>query len=236
MGKSWKNPKKMEAAQKKGQVFSKLAKEIQVAARLGGGDPNANPRLSMAINAAKAVSCSKDTIERAIKKGSGELDEGQQIEEYTYEGYGPHGVGVIVECLSDNKNRTVADIKNIFNKKGGNMGETGSVSWMFDRVGLIEAKKESPVDDIEMEALEVEASDVEQGDDDNTVLFYTDVTEMDAVTPKLESRGWEIVKSELSYKAKNISEITDAQKEEVIVLLEALEDNDDSHRLYATVE
>ncbi len=236
MGKSWKNPKKMETANKKGKVFSKLAKEIQVASRLGGPDPAANARLNMAVIAAKAVSCPKDTIERAIKKGAGLLDDGAQIEEYTYEGYGPHGVGVIVECLSDNKNRTVADIKSIFTKKGGNLGESGSVAWMFDRVSLIEAKKEGGVEDIEMEALEVEANDVEVGDEEGVNAFYTSVTDMENVKKNLLDRGWEVTKAELSYKAKNISEITDEQKEEVVVLLEALEDNDDSNRIYATVE
>src|SRR3954469_20074530 len=140
MGKGWKKAGKLEAAQKKGLVFTKLAREIAVAAKMGGGDPNANSRLKLAIEVAKEASCPKDTIERAIKKGTGQLDDGAQIEEITYEGYGPHGVGILVECQTDNRNRTVSEIRNVFKTNGGNLGETGAVAWMFERVAMIEAK------------------------------------------------------------------------------------------------
>src|SRR5579863_3594047 len=132
MGKSWKKAGKIEAAQKKGALFTKLAREISVAARLGGPDPESNSRLKLAVLAAKEVSCPKETIDRAIKKGAG-LDQGANlIEEVLYEGYGPHGVGVMVECQTDNRNRTVAEIRNLFKNHGGNLGENGAVAWMFD--------------------------------------------------------------------------------------------------------
>src|SRR6185437_10787229 len=130
MGKGWKKAGKLESAQKKGAVFTKLAREIAVAAKLGGGDPNANSRLKLAIEAAREVSCPKDTIERAIKKGTGQLDDGAQIEEVVYEGYGPHGVGIMVECQTDNRNRTVSVLRSLFKSNGGNLGESGAVGWM----------------------------------------------------------------------------------------------------------
>ena len=136
MGKSWKNGLKTENSQKKGLVFTKLAREISVATKAGGADPTMNARLRMAIDAAKKQSCPNDTIERAIKKGSGQLDDGAQIEEVIYEGYGPHGVGVIVECQTDNRHRTAPEVRNTFKKHDGSMGESGSVAWMFDKKGV----------------------------------------------------------------------------------------------------
>lgn len=161
MGKSWKNPLKEAVAQKKGKVFTKIAREISVAARMGGVDPEGNHRLKLAIQVARSVSCPKETIERAIKRGSGQL-EGGMIEELVYEGYGPHQVGVIVECQTDNKNRSVSEIRNIFKKNEGKMGTSGSVAWMFDRVCLVEGKKKG-IFDMEEEAIEVGANDVEGG-------------------------------------------------------------------------
>ncbi|MGZ3725068.1 MAG: YebC/PmpR family DNA-binding transcriptional regulator, partial [Pseudobdellovibrio sp.] len=138
MGKGWKAAGKSENAQKKGQIFTKLAREIAVSSKIGGPDPAMNARLRMAIDAAKKMSCPNDTIERAIKKGAGLLDDGKIIEELTYEGYAPHGVGVIVECQTDNKHRTAPEMRAVFKKHDGNLGETGSVAWMFARVGEIE--------------------------------------------------------------------------------------------------
>jgi YebC/PmpR family DNA-binding regulatory protein len=235
MGKSWKKAGKLEASQKKGALFTKLAREITVAAKLGLPDPEANPRLKMAVNAALKVSCPKDTIERAIKKGSGQLDDGVQIEEVTYEGYAPHGVGVIVECQTDNRNRTVAEIRNIFKSNGGNMGETGAVAWMFERVSMIRGKK-AGVGDLEEEAIEVGANDVERDDEDTQgAYFYGAPEDLDAIRSALVERGWDVSAAELSYKAKDQTKITDEQMQEVHELLEALEDNDDSHRVHATI-
>lgn len=234
MGKGWKKAGKLEMAQKKGALFTKLVREITVAAKLGLPDPEANPRLKMAVNAALKVSCPKDTIERAIKKGAGQLDDGVQIEEVTYEGYAPHGVGVMVECQTDNRNRTVAEIRNIFKSNGGNMGETGAVAWMFDRVSMIQGKKEQ-VGDLEEEAIEAGANEVEKEEEENLVSFYGAPEDLDAIRSVLTERGWEITAAELSYKPKDSPKLSEEQKVEVYDLLEALEENDDSHRIHASI-
>lgn len=234
MGKGWKAAGKLEAAQKKGAVFTKLAREISVAAKLGGGDPEGNSRLKLAIAAAKEQSCPKDTIERAIKKGTGQLDDGKVIEEIVYEGYGPHGVGIIVECQTDNRTRTVSEIRNIFKTNGGNMGESGAVAWMFERVSLIQGKKAN-VGDPEEEAIEAGANEVEK-DEDGTYSFYGAPSDLDAIRSALQGRGWEITTAELSFKAKEKAKISEEQKKEVFELLEELEDNDDSHRVHATID
>jgi YebC/PmpR family DNA-binding regulatory protein len=233
MGKQWKKDGKAASAAKKGAVFTKLAREVQVAAKLGGPDPEGNSRLKMAIAAAQEASCPKDTIERAIKRGSGQLDEGTVIEELVYEGYGPHGVGVLVECQSDNKTRTVADIRMLFKKNGGNLGESGAVQWMFERVALVEGKKDG-VEDLEAEAIEVGANEVEK-DDEGLVSFYASPEDLDAVRSQLVERGWDISVAELSYKPKESTSLSDEQKTEVMELLNALEDNDDTHRVHATL-
>lgn len=233
MGKSWKKAGKLEVAQKKGAVFTKMAREIAVAARLGGGDPNSNSRLKLAIAAAREESVPKDTIERAIKKGTGQLDDGSVIEEVVYEGYGPHGVGILVECQTDNRNRTVSEIRNVFKTHGGNLGESGAVAWMFERVSLIHGKKAN-VGDPEEDAIEVGANEVEK-EESGQYAFYAAPEDLDAVRTALQSRGWEVTVAELSFKAKDTTKIDDAQKKEVFELLEALEDNDDSHRVHASL-
>lgn len=233
MGKSWKNAGKTENAQKKGQLFTKLAREISVASKSGGPDPEMNPRLRLAIDAAKKVSCPNDTIERAIKKGAGLLDDGKIIEELTYEGYGPHGVGVIVECQTDNKHRTAPEMRSVFKKNGGNMGETGSVAWMFARVGEIEASKTGQFD-LDEEAIEAGADDV-QKNEDGTYQFFCSLESLDAVTKTLAKRGWNINQSSPSYKATNITDINDSQRKEVEEFLNALDDMDDTHRVFATI-
>src|SRR3954470_9909167 len=154
MGKGWKKSIATENAQKKGKLFTKFAKEIAVAAKLGGPDPAANARLRLAIDSARESSCPKDTIERAIRKGAGLDADAALIEEVTYEGYGPHQVGVLVECQTDNRHRTVPEIRNIFKSHGGTLGEVGSVGWMFERVCLVEGIKPAKVQDPEEEAIE----------------------------------------------------------------------------------
>jgi YebC/PmpR family DNA-binding regulatory protein len=233
MGKGWKAAGKLEAAQKKGAVFTKIAREIAVAARMGGGDPEGNSRLKLAIAAGKEVSMPKDTIERAIKKGTGELTDGNQVEENTYEGYGPHGVGIIVEAQTDNKNRTVSELRNVFKANGGNMGETGAVAWMFEKVSLVVGKKAN-VGDPEEEAIEAGANEVEK-DEDGEYSFYGAPSDLDAIRKALQGRGWEVTKAELSYKPKEKTQLSEEQKKEVYELLEALEDNEDSHRVHATL-
>lgn len=235
MGKQWKAGIKAENASKKGAMLIKYVKEIQVAAKLGGPEPANNMRLRMAIEAAKTVSCPKDTIERAIKRGAGLLDDGKEIEELTYEGYGPHQVGVIVECQTDNRARTAPDIRLIFSKAGGNMGETGSVAWMFDRVCLIEAVKTGEFDP-EEEAIEVGADDVERDDEDSTLFsFYGAPESLGEIRDQLTQRGWDIKVAELAYRPKNKTELTPEQEAEVVAFLEKLDANEDSYRIYATI-
>lgn len=234
MGKGWKNPIKAALAAKKGALFTKVAREISVAARLGGPDPEANSRLKMAIAAAKEVSCPKDTIERSIKKGSGQLDATDMIEELTYEGFGPHGVGVIVECQTNNRNRTASEIRSIFKSHGGALGESGAVNWMFEHVSMVTGKKQG-VEDAETVAIEVGANDVSAGDLPDTYDFFGATTDLDAIRVALQKEGFEVVAAEMTYNPKNTTEISEEQKKDVIELLNALEENEDSHKVFATI-
>ncbi len=232
MGKSWKNPLKTANAQKKGAIFTKLAREIQVAAKAGGADPAMNARLRLAIDNAKKDSCPNDTIDRAIKKGAGLLDDGKIIEELTYEGFGPHGVGVLVECQTDNRNRTAADIRGLFKSHGGNMGESGSVAWMFKHVSLIEGTKAGNFDPDE-EAIEAGADEVEK--DGDTCTFFGAADALSSIQEALTKRGWKVAKAELSYKPTNPTELSDAQRKEVEEFLNELDDHDDTHKVHATL-
>ena len=232
MGKGWKSPIKAANAQKKGAAFTKLAREIQVAAKMGGADPAMNSRLRLAIEVAKKGQCPNDTIERAIKKGAGLLDDGNIVEEMMYEGYGPHGVGVLVECQSDNRNRTVPEIRAIFKSHEGSMGESGSVAWMFDRVSLVEGTKPGTFDP-EEEAIEAGANEVEKTDEGYS--FYGDPTSVDEIRKALTARGWTVTKFELSYKAKNLTALSEEQEKAVAEFLNELDDHDDTHRVHVTM-
>lgn len=232
MGKQWKKTQKGESAIKKGLLFTKLAREIYVATKSGGSDINFNPRLRMAVEAAKKVGCPSDTIDRAIKKGMGLLDDGKIIEEVMYEGYGPHGVGVLVECQTDNRHRTAPEVRNVFKKHEGNMGESNSVAWMFARVGLIEATKPGTYD-LEEEAIEAGANDVEKREE--SIAFFTSIEDLETVRGNLVGRGWTVTTFEPSYKATNLTTLTDEQMAEVEEFLNALDDLDDSHRVHVTI-
>jgi len=239
MGKGWKNPAKAANAAKKGMEFSKLAKEIQVASKLGGPDPNMNSRLRLAVDAAKARSCPKDTIERAIKKGAGLLDGEAQPEEVLYEGFGPAQVGILVECQTDNRARTATDIKVAFNKNNGRLADAGSIAWMFERVGLLEGFNTNRDLDIEEEAIEAGATEVEPLEMEAGLgaSFNTSPEDLDVVRKALIERGWTIEVMELSYNAKNKTE--DVSEEDMNLLgelLEKLDENEDSFRVYATVD
>jgi YebC/PmpR family DNA-binding regulatory protein len=233
MGKGWKQTIKVAQSQKKGQVFTKLAREISVAARLGGPDPEGNSRLKMAIIAAREASCPKDTIERAIRKGAGLDTDGSQIEELTYEGKGPAGVGVIVECQTDNKNRTVSELRNMFKRYGGALGEAGSTAWMFDRVGLVTGTKDK-VGDPEEEAIEVNANSVEKNDD-GSYSFYAGPNDLDQLRSALTARGWTIQVAERSYLAKTQVELDEESLKTAHELLKEIEEFDDSHRVHANI-
>lgn len=233
MGKGWKAAGKSENAQKKGAMFTKVAREIQVASKLGGPSPDMNARLRMAIDAAKAISCPNETIDRAIKKGAGLLDDGKIIEELTYEGYGPHGVGVIVECQTDNKHRTAPEMRSVFKKHEGNLGETNSVAWMFSRVGAAAALKTGTFD-IDEEAIEAGADDVTKNDD-GSYEFTTSFENLDALNKALQARGWKVSSASPSYKATNITELSGTQRKDVEDFLNAVDDLDDTHKVFATI-
>lgn len=232
MGKGWKKDIKTANSQKKGLMFTKVAREIQVAAKMGGADPDSNSRLRLAIDAAKKISCPNETIDRAIKKGAGIGVDAQLIEEVVYEGYGPHGVGVIVECQTDNRHRTAPEIRSAFKRHDGSMGESGSVAWMFKRVCLVEGTKTGTFDP-EEEAIEVGADEVHH--DEEGYSFYGQVDSLDSIRTTLSSRGWKVTKAELSYLPNNVTELTDVQKKDVEEFLNELDDMDDTHRVHATL-
>ena len=236
MGAQWKHTGRIANASKRGAMISKLVKEMMVAAKVGGPSIEGNARLRAAVEAAKRASVPRDNIERAIKKGSGQLDDGVQIELITYEGFAPHQVPMMVECLTENRNRTAADIRVLFRK--GQLGGGGSVSWMFDRVGLIEATHTDKSLDLESVAIEAGAQNFEPMSEAEGAAgqlggrFFTDPTDLDAVNRALSSAGWVITQSELSYQAKNKVEITEAQRKDVVEFLDSIDDHDDVHRLY----
>jgi YebC/PmpR family DNA-binding regulatory protein len=233
MGKGWKQAGKQENAAKKGKMFTKVAREIAVAAKLGGPDPESNGRLKLAIVAARAISCPNDTIERAIKRGSGQDSDASAIEELTYEGLGPHGIGIVVEVQTDNRNRAVSEIRNIFRKHDGNLGESGSVAWMFDRVTEVIGEK-SVVEDPEAEAIEVGANEVEKNDD-GTYSFIGELSDFDALRTQLQGRGWAVKSAARVYRPKNYTELGGPERQEVGELLDALDDCDDTQKIYSTL-
>ncbi|MBB3101728.1 YebC/PmpR family DNA-binding transcriptional regulator [Azomonas macrocytogenes] len=227
MGAQWKARPKEIAANAKGKIFGKLVKEIMIAAR-NGADPDMNPKLRLAVHQAKKASMPKDTLERAIKKGAGLSGESVNYERTLYEGFAPHRVPVIVECLTDNVNRTVAEIRVLFRK--GQLGTSGSVSWDFDHLGMIEATPEGDADP-ELAAIEAGAQDFEPAEDGAT-LFYTELTDLDAVCRALPEHGFTVQSAQLGYKAKNPVNLTGAELEEVEAFLEAIDGHDDVQNVY----
>ncbi|MDY6831170.1 MAG: YebC/PmpR family DNA-binding transcriptional regulator [Thermodesulfobacteriota bacterium] len=222
--------KKGAADAKRGKVFTKLIKEITLAARTGGGDPAANPRLRTAISAAKDENMPKDNIERAIKKGTGDL-EGVNYEENTYEGYGPGGAAVLVESLTDNKNRAVSEIRHIFSKHNGNMGENGCVAWMFDKKGYIEVEKSATEEDRLMEvAIEAGAEDVRESDD--TFEVITEVEDLETVRQALDGASIQYAFAEITMLPQTVVDLDDKTSEQMIRLLDALDDCEDVQKVY----
>lgn len=230
MGAQWKARHKEIAANAKGKIFGKLSKEIMVAAR-GGADPDTNSRLRIVVEQAKRASMPRDTLERAIKKGAGLLDDGGRLDALTYEGFAPHRVPVIVECLSDNVNRTKSSMNVLFRK--GQLGAAGSVSWDFSHVGMIEATANSPEADVEVAAIEAGAQDFEPADEEGTALFITEITDLDAVCKALPAHGYTVVSAKLGYRPKNpVTLASDAEREEVEAFLEAIDSDDDVQNVY----
>ncbi len=224
----WSTIKRKKGAidSKRGKIFTKLIKEITLAARLGGGDIEGNARLRSAVLAAKEENMPKDNIDRAIKKGTGELAGGAAYEEVTYEGYGPAGVAVIVEVMTDNKNRTVAEIRHIFSKHGGNLGENGCVAWMFDKKGSITFDKKAVDEDALMEtALEAGADDVRDQETEWEVI--TDPLNFEAVKKAIDQKGWKVLDSRVGLIPQNTVSLEGGKAEAMMKLMDKLEDNDD---------
>ncbi|NWD67549.1 YebC/PmpR family DNA-binding transcriptional regulator [Pseudomonas gingeri] len=229
MGAQWKVKHKEAAANAKGKIFGKLVKEITIAAR-NGADVSTNAHLRLVVEQAKKASMPRETLERAIKKGSGQLGETVQYHRVTYEGFAPHQVPLIVECVTDNINRTVAEIRVAFRK--GQLGASGSVSWDFNHVGLIEASPDSPDSDPEMAAIEAGAQDFEPGEEGAT-LFLTEPTDLDAVQKALPEQGFTVLSAKLGYQAKNpVSGLSDEQMAEVEAFLEGLDNHDDVQDMF----
>ncbi len=233
----WSTIKRKKGAidSKRGKIFTKLIKEITLAARLGGGDIEGNSRLRSAVMAAKEENMPKDNIDRAIKKGTGELGGGAAYEEVTYEGYGPAGVAVIVEVMTDNKNRTVAEIRHIFSKHGGNLGENGCVAWMFDKKGSIVFDKKAVSEDALMEsALEAGADDVQDQETEWEVI--TDPLAFEAVKRAIDQKGWKYLEARVGMIPQNTIKLEAGKAEQMLKLMEKLEDNDDVQNLYANFD
>ncbi len=232
----WATIKRKKAATdaKRGKIFTTIIKEITIAAREGGGDANSNPRLRQAVSNAKSANMPLDNISRAIKKGTGELP-GVSYEETSYEGYGPAGVAIMMECLTDNKKRTVAEIRHLITKYGGNLGENGSVSWMFDKKGQITLKADGHDEDTVFEAaLEAGAEDFEA--DSDAFIISTDPANIMFVRDSLEEQGYEVESANIDMVPKNMQNVENDKEQSVITLLEALEDHDDIKSVYTNFD
>src|SRR6266566_8733403 len=234
MGAQWKQAGRVANATKRGQVIGKVVREILVAAKLGGPDPDLNARLAAAVEAARKASVPRDTIERAIRKGSGQTDEKVAYELITYEGFAPHRVPVIVECLTDNRNRTAPEVRHIF--RTGSLGSPGSVGFFFDHKGVVEATHADKSRDSEADAIEAGAQNIEPLEPEEVpegrlgARFITELKDLDVVSKFLTKAGRKVVASEMRYLAKNFVELSGPQKKEVADFLNALDDHEDVHR------
>ena len=232
----WSKVKRIKAVNdvKKAKIFNKLIREITVAAREGGGDPDGNARLRTALATARVQNLPSDNIDRAIKKGTGDL-EGVRYDEVTYEGYGPSGVAVIVDVMTDNKKRVVPEIRSILTKHGGNLGETGSVSWNFETRGLLAVKETKLSEDELMElALEAGADDIKN--EEGSFEIYTDPTQMTEVKSTLEEKGLEFEEAQISKLPKTMVKLDGDVSEKVMKMIDALEDNDDVQNVWTNAD
>ncbi|HKL67085.1 MAG TPA: YebC/PmpR family DNA-binding transcriptional regulator [Bacteroidales bacterium] len=219
---------------KRGKLFTRLIKEITIAARDGGGDPESNPRLRLAVQNAKGANMPKDNIERAIKKASG--DDATRYEELSFEGYAPHGIAVFVECLSDNNNRTVASVRSIFNKFGGNLGTNGSLSFLFDRKGIFTVKKSEDLDmdEFELELIDGGAEDIEE--DEEMITVTSAMEDFGNLNKKLEEMSIEPVSADLQRIPNNTNTLDIENSKKVLKLIDALEEDDDVQNVYHNLE
>jgi YebC/PmpR family DNA-binding regulatory protein len=232
----WATIKRKKAATdaKRGQAFTKLIREITVAAREGGGDPDFNPRLRLAVDTAKAANMPQENIERGIKKGTGEL-EGVDYQEIPYEGYGPGGVALYIETLTDNQNRTVAEVRHILERNGGNLGTAGSVAWQFDRKGQIFLDAKRYDEEVVLDAaLEAGADDVAREGDE--FIVTTEATAFHAVQDGIRAAGLEVAQAELSWIAKNEVEVAGRDAERLVKLLDALDEHDDVQKVHSNAD
>lgn len=226
--------KKAKEDAKRGKIFTKLVREITVAAREGGGDPAGNPRLRLILDKAKEVNMPLDNIARAIKKGTGGPGEGAAYEAFTYEGYGPHGVAIMLETLSDNKNRTVSDLRHQFTKCSGRLAETGSVAWMFEHKGVIKASGKITEDELIEKLLDYDIDDVQL--DEGIFTITCKMQDLDVVRKAVDQAGLKVEAAELEWVAKSPVSLSDkSQEESVFKLLEALDDLDDVQNVYANL-
>lgn len=219
---------------KRGKLFTRLIKEITIAARDGGGDPESNPRLRLAVQNAKGANMPKDNIERAIKKASG--DDATRYEELSFEGYAPHGIAVFVECLSDNNNRTVASVRSIFNKFGGNLGTNGSLGFLFDRKGIFTVKKSEnlDMDEFELELIDGGAEDIEE--DEEMITVTSAMEDFGNLNKKLEEMNIEPVSADLQRIPNNTNTLDIENSKKVLKLIDALEEDDDVQNVYHNLE
>ena len=224
--------KKGAADAKRGKLFTKLAKEITIAAREGGGDPDFNNRLRLAIAKAKADNMPNDNIDRAIKRGTGEL-EGGELFEMMYEAYAPHGVGMLIEVVTDNRNRAVAEVRHVFNKFGGNLAESGAVSWQFSRKGYITITEEVDEDELFMIAADAGADDIQF---DEVTEVFTEIENFQAVQKALEGAGITIDEAKMVFEPSNTVELEQAQTLQVMGVIEKVEDLDDVQNVYTALE
>ncbi len=219
---------------KKGQQFTKMAREITIAAREGGGNPDGNYRLRLAMEKARDVNMPQDNIARAIKRGTGELG-GAQMEELRFEGYGPHGVAIMVVTVTDNRNRTSSDIRNLFSRAGGNLGATGSVAWMFTRQGqiVVDANGRDP-DEVGLDAIDMGASDARV--DGKTVDVVTDPAKLEPVQQGLKKKGYKVDSAEVTMNASQLVSLNEATAPSVLKLLDSLEEHDDVQSVYSNID
>jgi YebC/PmpR family DNA-binding regulatory protein len=228
--------KKAHTDAKRGRAFTKIVKEISIAARLGGGDPDANPRLRTVIEKAKEVNMPHDNIKKAIMKGTGELP-GVSYEEFTYEGYGPGGVAVMIEVMTDNKNRTLPEIRHMMGKSGGSLGETGCVSWMFDKRGYILVEKSGVSEDAVMTAaLDAGAQDMKNDPDEVNYEIITAPEDFVQVKEAIEKAGIPVASAEVTMVPKNYVMLDEKAAEQMVRLVDALEDHDDVQNVYANFD
>jgi YebC/PmpR family DNA-binding regulatory protein len=235
MGAQWKAKGKELAANARGKLFGRLAKDIMVAAR-NGADPASNSKLRLVVEQARKVSMPKETLDRAIKKGAGLTGEVVNFERVIYEGFAPHQVAVMVECLTDNVNRTAPEMRVLFRK--GQLGTSGSVAWDFDHVGMIEAEPAAAGADPEVAAIEAGAQDFEAGEEDGHTTFLTDASDLDLVCRALPAHGFSVVSAKLGYKAKNPvnpANLSTEHLEEVEAFLAAIDGNDDVQNVYVAL-